>query len=172
MVRGNEEIEEILDEIQKRVTFANRTDELDSLLKGWGLTEFISNEEDDRYKSGKIVVIGASDVGEHILSGICKSYGIGKDRLEFCLDYDKAQTYNYRKLRYNQAYSVVIFGAVPHSATGKGDSGSVVAELESQSGYPPVKRLTTGGGELKITKSNFKCAIKELLDSNIINKDY
>ena len=171
MVRGMEEIEEILDEIQKRVTFANRTDELDSLLKDWGLTEFISNEEDDRYKSGKIVVIGGSDVDERILSGICKNYGIGKERLEFCLDYDKAQTYNYKKLRYNQAYSVVLFGAVPHSATGKGDSGSVVAELESQSGYPPIKRLMAGS-ELKITKSNFKNMIKELIDSNIINADY
>lgn len=171
MVRGVEEIEEILDEIQKRVTFANRTDELDVLLKAWGLTEFLPSEEDDRYKSGKIVVIGGSDVDERILSGICKNCGIGKDRLEFCLDYDKAQTYNYRKLRYNQAYSVVIFGAVPHSTTGKGDSGSVVAELESQNGYPPVKRLMAGS-ELKITKSNFKNAIRELLDSNIINSDY
>ncbi len=171
MVRGMEEIEEILDEIQKRVTFANRTDELDSLLKDWGLTEFISNEEDDRYKSGKIVVIAGSEVEERILVAICKNCGIGKERLEFCLDYDKAQTYNYKKLRYNSAYSVVLFGAVPHSATGKGDSGSVVAELESQSGYPPIKRLMAGS-ELKITKSNFKNAIKELLDSNIINSDY
>lgn len=171
MVRGVEEIEEILDEIQKRVTFANRTDELDSLLKDWGLTEFIS-KEDDRYKSGKIVVIAGSEVKERILVAICKEFNIGKDRLEFCLDYDKAQTYNYWKLRNNPSYSVILFGAVPHSATGKGVSGSVVAELESQSGYPPIKRLTTGGGELKITKSNFKCAIKELLDSNIINADY
>lgn len=171
MVRGKEEIEEILDEIQKRVTFANRTDELDSLLKNWGLTEFISNEEDDRYKSGKIVVIAGSEVEERILVAICKEFNIGKDRLEFCLDYDKAQTYNYKKLRYNSAYSVVLFGAVPHSATGKGGSGSVVAELESQSGYPPIKRLMAGS-ELKITKSNFKNMIKELIDSNIINADY
>lgn len=171
MVRGMEEIEEILDVIRYRVTLANRTEKLDSLLKDWGLTEFIPNEEDDRYKSGKIVVIGGSDVDERILSGICKNYGIGKERLEFCLDYDKAQTYNYKKLRYNSAYSVVLFGAVPHSATGKGDSGSVIAELESQSGYPPIKRLMAGS-ELKITKSNFKNIIKELIDSNIINADY
>lgn len=169
--RGLEEIEEILDEIQKRVTLANQTDKLDALLKAWGLTEFLQSEEDDRYKSGKIVVIGGANVDERILSGICKNYGIGKDRLEFCLDYDKAQTYNYKKLRYNSAYSVVLFGAVPHSATGKGDSGSVVAELESQSGYPPIKRLMAGN-ELKITKSNFKNMIKELIDSNIINADY
>lgn len=171
MVRGIEEIEEILDEIRKRVTLANRTDELDSLLMDWGLTEYISKEECDRYKSGKIVVIGGSDVDERILSGICKNYCIGKDRLEFCLDYNKAQTYNYKKLRYNQSYSVILFGAVPHSTTGKGDSRSVVAELESQTGYPPIKRLTAGG-DLKITKSNFKNAIKELLDSNIISADY
>lgn len=171
MVRGMEEIEEILDEIQKRVTFANRTDELDSLLKDWGLTEFISNEEDDRYKSGKIVVIAGSEVEERILVAICKEFNIGKDRLEFCLDYDKAQKYDYWKLRHNPSYSVILFGAVPHSAICKGNSGSIIAELEKQNGYPPVVRLTTGN-ELKITKTNFKNAIRELLDSGVINADY
>lgn len=171
MVRGVEEIEEILDEIQKRITYANRTDELDILLKECGLTDFIQEEVEDRYKSGKIVVIGGSDVEENILVGICKRFGIDKDRLEFCLDYNKAQTYNYRKLRYNQSYSVVLFGAVPHSATGKGDSGSVIAELESQNGYPPVRRLMAGN-ELKITKSNFKSTINDLISKDIIKSDY
>lgn len=171
MVRSVEEIEDILDEIRKKVIISNRLDELDKLLEQWGFTDFIQDEPEERYKSGKIVVIGGSDVEERILVGICKAFNIGKDRLEFCLDYNKAQKYDYRKLRHNPSYSVVLFGSVPHSATGKSDAGSVIAEIEKQSGYPPVKRLMAGN-ELKITKSNFKIAIKELLDDKIINADY
>ncbi len=170
MVRGIEEIEEILDELRKKIIFANRMEELDDLLKTWGLAEFVRQEE-NRYKSGKIVVISGSEIKEQILVAICKDFNIGKDRLEFCLDYDRAQKYDYWKLRHNPSYSVVLFGAVPHSTTGKGDSGSVIAELEKQNGYPPIVRLTTGN-ELKMTKTNFKNAIRQLLDSGVINADY
>lgn len=171
MVRDIEEIEDILDEIRKKVILSNRLDELDTLLEQWGFTEFVQDKTEDRYRSGKIVVIGGSDVEERILIGICKALNIGKDRLEFCLDYNKAQKYDYRKLRHNPSYSVVLFGSVPHSATGKSDARSVIAEIERQSGYPPVRRLIAGN-ELKITKSNFKSAINELLDNGIINADY
>lgn len=170
MVREIDELEEILDRIREKVLFANRMDELDELLISWGLNERSSSNSEERYRSGKIVVIGASDVKEKTLVNISEEFRIGKDRLEFCLDYNKAQKYNYEKLRYNPSYSVVLFGAVPHSTTGKGDSSSVVAEIEKQKGYPPVKRLISGG-ELKITKSNFRKAIQELLTENIISSD-
>ena len=171
MARGIDELEEILDEIHKRVFLANRLDELDDLLTRWGLDEFVHpHNEVERFSAGKIVVIGASEIKEPVLLGICKEAGISKSRVELCLDYYKAQKYDYKKLRYNSMYSAVIFGAVPHSAVGKGDAGSVIAQLESQSGYPPVIRLVAGE-ELKITKTNFKKAIYELLDQKIITTD-
>lgn len=171
MARGIDEIEEILDEIHKRVCLANRLEELDELLIQWGLTEFVQPKNTiERFTAGKIVVIGATEVKESVLLAICKDAGISKSRVELCLDYDKAQKFDYKKLRYNPMYSVVLFGAVPHSTVGKGDAGSIIAQLESQSGYPPVKRLTAGD-ELKITKSNFKMAIMELLNNKTITTD-
>lgn len=171
MTRGIDELEEILDEIHKRVFLANRLDELDELLVRWDFGEYIQpKESSERFATGKIVVIGASEVKESVLLAICKDAGISKSRVETCLDYDKAQKFDYKKMRYNSMYSVVLFGAVPHSAVEKGDAGSIVAQLESQVGYPPVKRLIAGE-ELKITKSNFKTAIKELLDEKIIMPD-
>ena len=172
MVRGIDEIQEILEEVQKKIFLANRSGDLDALLLKWELTDFIiQNNKNESYKSGKIVVIGGTEIKESVLISICKEFGIGKDRLEFCLDYDQAQKYNYRKLQYNSDYSVVLFGPVPHSARYRGDSESIIAELESQSGYPQVFRLMAGE-ELKITKSNFKSAIQNLLQNNIICQDY
>ena len=171
MARGIDELDEILDEIRNRVFLANRLDELDDLLTKWGLEEFVHPHDTvERYTEGKIVVIGATEIKEPVLLGICKEMGISKSRVELCLDYDKAQKYDYRKLRYSSLYSAVLFGAVPHSTIWKGDAGSIIAQLESQSGYPPIKRLVAGE-ELKITKSNFKRAIQELLDQKIITTD-
>ena len=74
-------------------------------------------------------------------------------------------------MQYNSAYSVVMFGPVPHSTIDKNKSESIIAELESQKGYPPVVRLNTGN-ELKITKTNFKKAIYTLLNDGVISRDY
>ena len=173
MVRSIEELEDILDEIQKKVSLANRNDELDELLKKWGLFEFVdSYDTSEHYKSGKIVVIGNTDVKEAILTSICKDCGIDKERLEFCLDYSRVQKYNYKKMQYNSAYSVVLFGPIPHSVKGKSDTdSSIISEMETEKGYPPVVRLLAGN-ELKITKTNFKRAIYDLLNNKTIAADY
>lgn len=163
-----EELEEIIEEITAKITLANRTGELESLLKSWGLENHLSNQssyETDR--DGKIVVVGASEVKENILSGIIKSFGLDKNRFEFCLDYNKTKTYPYKKLRYNPDYRVIIFGAVPHSSTGKNDSSSVIAEMKNHEGYPRVEVLS-GNNEVKITKSNFKEAVHRLMYENYI----
>ena len=106
--------------------------------------------------------IGASEVKENVLNGIIKNLGIDKSRFEFCLDYDKAKTFQYSKLRYNPNYRVVIFGPVPHSSTGKNDSSSVIAEMKNHEGYPRVEVLS-GNNAVKITKSNFKDTLNKLV---------
>ena len=49
---------------------------------------------------------------------------------------------------------------MPHSGSGKGDSGSIIAALESEAGYPPVVRLGSSG--LKVTKSGFGAKMMEM----------
>lgn len=158
------ELDDLLDEIGKKVIMANRTGELENLLRSWGLLELIRPNTEYSFKplkTGKILVLGSSEVKENVLSAICKDVGIEKERLEFCLDYNAVQKYNIRKLQYNPNYVVVLAGPMPHSGMGKGDSSSMLTEMESQDGYPPVVRLTTGN-ELKITKSSFKEALNNL----------
>ncbi len=168
MVRSIEELDDILEDIRKKVILANRMDELDDLLNKWGIVE-TEPVAIDRFRYGKIAVIGGSEVEETVLLGIAKSFGFSKSRFEFC-NFELAQKFNYRKMLENAEYSAVLFGPVPHSAKYKGDSSSIIVEVETRPGYPPVKRLVSGN-ELKITKNNFKHALQELIQKDIVRAD-
>lgn len=163
-----EELEEIIEKITAKVTYANRSGNLEELLTKWELVDLIPQTSAyTTKKDGKIVVVGATEVKENVLNGIIKSLGLDKNRFEFCLDYDKAKTFQYKKLRYNPDYRAVIFGPVPHSSSGKNNSGSVIAEMQNHEGYPLVEVLV-GSGALKITKSNFREKLEELIERKYI----
>ena len=167
-MRSVDELDEIMDAIMQKITVANRMGELDELLTKWGLTDFVeSTSVYDTYKDGKIAVIGATEVKQEVLEGIIKSCGLDKKRFEFCLEYDKTKTYRYDKLRYNLNYRAVIFGPVPHSSVGKNNSGSVISEMKSNSGYPRVEVLNDGN-QVKITKSNFRNVLNKLVSEDYI----
>ena len=159
---GYEELDEIIEKVTAKITLANRSGELEELLRSWGFADLLSpSSAYETDKNGKIVVIGASEVKENIILGIIKSFGLDKNRFEFCLDYEKAKTFPYKKLKYNPDYRVVIFGPVPHSSTGKNDSSSVIAEMKNHEGYPRVEVLS-GNSSVKITKSNFREVLDKL----------
>lgn len=163
-----DELEEIIDTITEKIILANRTGTLDALLKQWGFTNLLNS--DYTYETdpkGKIVVIGGTEVKENVLLGIAKSFGLDKSRFEFCLDYDRAKTYNYEKMRYNPNYRVVMFGPVPHSSTGKNNSGSVISEMQNNEGYPRVLVLN-GSNSVKISKTNFKEGLQKLIEEKYI----
>ncbi len=147
---------------------ANRSGELEELLKLLGLSDLLGGENQfETYKDGKIVVVGGTEVKEEVLASIGKQLGIDKKRFEFCLDYEDAQKYDFRKMQYAPQYRVVLFGPTPHSGHGKGDSGSIIAEIEKSEAYPRVERLMSGQ-ELKITKTNFREMLQKLIDEDYI----
>lgn len=156
------------DKITEILTCANRNGKLDDLLDILGMGELLgSKDRFDTYKDGKIVVVGGTEVKEEVLRSIGKQIGIDKDRFEFCLDYKAVQKYDFRKMQYAPQYRVVLFGPAPHSGVSKGDSGSILAEIEKQDGYPRVVRLMSGQ-ELKITKTSFRDALLQLKKENYI----
>lgn len=158
-----DEMDTLIEEIGHILMKANRMGELDSLLSSWGLEEFCEVETYKTSPKGKILVIGDTKLHADVLLGIGKSLGLNENRFELCLDYKEAKTFNYKKLKYNPYnYSVVLFGAVPHSSTGKNCSGSVVSEMQTQEGYPKTIQLMAGS-HMKITKSNFKATLENLL---------
>ena len=169
MCLSMEELDDVLEKIRLKVFKANRMGELEDLLVNWGIYEQ-KQVKFERFKCGKIVVIGSLDVSESVLLSVANSLGIRNNRFEFC-DYNTAKKFNFRKLQGNLEYSVVLFGPTPHSTMYKGDSGSIIAELERNREYPPVKRVCNGN-ELRINKNTFKQALIDLLNESVICKDF
>ena len=59
-------------------------------------------------------------------------------------------------------------GPAPHSTHEKGNSGSIISEMESHPDmYPRVIRLGSSGG-LKITKSDFREKLEQLVREEYI----
>ena len=84
------------------------------------------------------------------MNGIIKSCELNQERFE---------------LQCNPNYRLVIFGAVPHSSTGK--SSSVIDEMKSHEGYPRVEVLSSNS-EVTITKSYFKELLNRSIDEDFI----
>ena len=171
MVLNENEFEELMDEITHRFSKANIDGTLKALLEklGWGALLVSDAEPLFTFENGKILVIGEQTVGIDMLRMTAKKAGFELDRFEFMLDYEKAQTFVYSKLAYSPTYRVVMVGATPHSTTGTGQSGSLLAELENHPDkYPRTIALHTEEGTLKITKSGFRKALEKLKEENYI----
>lgn len=128
--------DKILDEIPDKITAAltklNRSGGLEEFLTILGMVDLLDKQQEFySYKEGKIVVIGGTEVKEEVLLSIAKKLGIDKSRFEFCLDYKQIQKYDFRKMQYAPQYRIILFGPSPHSGHGKGDSGSILAEVEN-----------------------------------------
>ena len=117
--------------------------------------------------SGKVIVIGQSNVSRDILAGIVKRLGFEKNRFEFCLEYEDAVKFNFKKTQYSQQYTCILVGAMPHSGRAKDEYSSVIAALENEPGYPPVYRMGLGEG-LKITKTSFSSTLEELVEKGVL----
>ena len=171
-----EELSELEDEIMRilpeKITEilsrANRNDQMADLLRLLGMSNLLKMDSVfETYKEGKIVVIGGSEVKEDVLVSIGKQLGLDKKRFEFCLGYKDIQKYDFRRMRYAPQYRVILFGPTPHSGHGKGDSSSIITEIEKADGYPRVMRLISGN-DLKITKTNFRETLQRLIQEKYI----
>lgn len=179
---GIEEIASINDALSKEfegeglinaLTKLNRTGQIGLFLEMLGFGYLMGG--DSYYKplrTGKIVVLGASEVPRDKLEGIGKSLGIDKSRFEFHLDYYEMKTkFDYKKLQYQPIYSLVVVGAMPHKTSGTGDYASAISAMQSDDGYPNIVKCYSGN-RLKITKSSFREALEGAIKANYITIDY
>ena len=117
--------------------------------------------------SGKILVIGEALFNVQQAKGFCKSKGISAERVEFLCDYNRLKNKGIGKYQYNNDYSLIIVGPVPHSMRDKGDYSSIIAKMEQEDGYPPVVRANNGNC-LKLTLSTFKQIINGQMGNGCI----
>ena len=160
-------LKELPEKLLPALTKLNRTGDLEHLLDMLGLKDLLGNENEyEVFRTGKIVVVGQSDVKADVLLTIAGKAGISKDRLELYLDYNDAKKLDFRKMQWDPTYSAILVGPMPHSGVSKGDFGSVISALENTEGYPPVVKM--GETTLKITKTQFKQKLDELLERGIV----
>lgn len=155
--------EELDDHLTEALARLNRSGRLEEFLELLGMLHLLEKESGYQvHKTGKIIVIGHSDVKTNVLLAVAKEMGIDKSRFEFYLNYEDAKTFNFRKMQWQPSYSLIMVGPMPHSGVGKGEGTSIIATLENEDGYPPVVRLGSNG--LKITKSDFKAKLEEMVE--------
>lgn len=160
-------LEEINNKSTQILSKLNRRGQLETFFELAGLIDLLPKSESLTTKTGKIVVSGKSEVSEAVLLAIAKKLGFNKERFEFCLDYEEAEKFNYKKMQYSFNYSLIMVGPMGHSGPQKGKYGSIISSLEQEEGYPPVIRI--GSNDLKITKSSFKAALVRSIEQNIIS---
>lgn len=150
------------------VSSLNRSGRLEEFLEMIGLRELLSpSKQFMAYKTGKIVVLGESEVKQDILEIVGKKLGIDKRRFDFYLGYEEAAKFDSRIIQWNPNYSLILVGPLPHSGVSKGDYSSIIAAMENEDGYPPLVRL--GANSLKITKSSFQAALIEAIENGTID---
>ncbi|MBO4485303.1 MAG: hypothetical protein J5738_07945 [Lachnospiraceae bacterium] len=158
-----EEIEEKVrfkfeNNLEEILTRLNRTEELETFLKMMGLQELVEHDKRVYACGGKILVIGQSEIGADKLKGIASGvFGIDKDRVECLLEYEDAKGFDFSKIKYNEKYSCILVGPMPHSGKVKSKYSGIITSLENDEGYPPVVRM--GAQSLKITKTSFREAL-------------
>ena len=120
--------------------------------------------------SGKIIVVGESEVKRNVLLAVANSLGFNKNRFEMNLEYYDGERYDFSKTRHKSKYALIMFGPVPHSGVSKENASSVISNLKTPgAGYPPVIELGSNG--LKITKSNFAEALENEVSMGYITRD-
>ena len=144
----------------------NQSGQLVKILSMMGLERLLPQNKFAAKTDKMIVVIGQTNTKIDKLIGVAKELGFRKEQFIFCLDYDEAKTFQYKKMQYSPKYAAVLIGAVPHSTKDKGAFSSIISALEQQDGYPPVIRV--GSNNLKITKSSFKESLLNLISKKFL----
>ena len=168
-----DQLEALSEKVMQKICEANRNGSLTQLMANMGWQELLNEScnANDNFHSlpiGNIVVLGGSEVKERHLRGVCKELGFtDKERFEFYLDYETLQKFKYKDLQWNDSYRVLLVGPAPHKTSGTGEYASLLSALENEPGFPRIVKMATGN-ELKITKSNFKAKLTELLESGFL----
>jgi hypothetical protein len=171
----------IMDRLDDVLCRKNADGSLDRLLRELDMEDAIAKlfggpEPLKTWSNGKLLIVGCQEKMEDEIVGVSKGLGIARKRLEF-VRYDDATNYNFKKLEYLPTYAAILVGASPHSTKGKGDSRSILSRMqyleEHREKYPTVVRLTAENlsGQLKITKTNFRSALSELMREGIVAPD-
>lgn len=160
-------IEEVSQKVREDIIIANRSGNLEEILKKYDYVE----EQEKWYSypnTSKMIVIGSIEVKEKEVLGCMKAVGIDKNRVEFYTDYEKLTNMNFSFLRNNFNYSDILVCAMPHKISGIGEYASLISMIESNpKEFPTLTKITDESGNLKFSNSAFK---KALIKTNMFKE--
>ena len=126
---------ELDDHLPAALSMLNRTGELETFLKMLGMEDLLQSKPLYQvYKTGKIIVIGRSDVKAEVLLSIAKSLGLSKDRFELYLDYEDGKTFDFEKAHWKPQYALIMVGPMPHSGVSRVIPAASSQKLKAQRG--------------------------------------
>jgi len=129
-------------------------------------TPELTTPEEVSCKNIKILILGDIQIPTNEIFGIAKrEYGIPSKNIDIINDWDKIKSYDVEKLRYNSKYDGIIVGPIPHSIKGVGEFSNLIPLLQRKEGFPFHVVVRDSAGDLKITKTAFKEALKELIEN-------
>lgn len=152
------------DMIKGYLATLNLTGNVDTFLQNIGYKKNEEQVYSDGVRiprTGKILVIGESQLKKDKLLMTAGKEGFDKDRFEFVTNYEDAKTYCFDKLQWNDNYAAVMFGPIPHKCATANNTSSIINRMSTEDGFPPVVRITTTN-DLKITKTSFINALRKL----------
>ncbi len=161
----------IIAEALSRITSSLLQEQTDEqfciLLENYGLGDLVADSLDyfaDTQKNGNIIMFGDTSIKLKEIYGCLKSLGIDKRRFEH-VPYEEVTNYNFKKLEYNNNYRLILLGPMPHSAKGMGDNSSIIEALVKNKNVAKTIKLDN----LKITKTSFKSAIMQEIESGYLS---
>ena len=133
--------------------------------------------DDDAKK--KILIVGGDNLLKRpdVVFGIGKKYNINKDQFEIYNDYDAITNQGnelVKKVQYHEdKYIGVIFGSVPHSTNGNAGYSSLITRFQQDEFFPTTVKCETNtiGGKLKLTKTSFTTALRDLIIKYLMKKN-
>ena len=133
----------------------------------------------DQDSRKKILVVGGDNLLKRpeVIYAIGKKYNIGKDQFEIYNDYDAITNQGnelVKKAQYHEEkYIGVIFGSVPHSTNGNAGYSSLITRFQQDEFFPTTVKCetNTSGGKLKLTKTSFTNALRDLIIKYLMKKN-
>lgn len=154
-------LREFVDDITNLIYSLNSQNRLEAFLEEHHFELETEDVSFDR-KKAKILIIGQLLIDKTNLEKMLRYYKIDVERrVEIAGDYYDAVNYPWDKLRYNDKYSDVIVGSMPHSGNGKGDYNSIISRVTREEGFPNVILALDSNGELALNKSSIKKALEQ-----------
>lgn len=150
-------------ELLPALTRANRMGDLEALLEGLGMSDLLGDDDKPgALETGKIIVLGASQVPVDKLRKTASVCGFDPARFEFHTDYERLKHFDFGKIRGSMGYIAIFAGPMPHKTPGAAEASSFIARVENnRDDYPKLFKLGKPN-ELKITKNSFKEGLKRL----------